>query len=297
MSATQITAKRIPQTLSMRQPTMPVHLHVSITSPTILLFSLLVVLFNPGSPQENLTQYCIHTGGNYTESSAFPNNLNLVLSTLSSKARLTGFYNDTAGLGLDKVYGLYLCRGDVTSDVCEACVKAASKDVVEKCPNQKEVVIWYKHCILRYANRPIFSTPEYRPYTCFYSTYNASDPNRLKQILSKKLDGLISKAAFDPSTKMFAIGEANFTEFQTLYCLVQCTPDLSPSGCNTCLKSAISDFPNCCDGCESINELRPSCIVRYSVYPFYQLNEPAPAEPAPAPSHPPPTNTDNGMYI
>ncbi|GLT30967.1 hypothetical protein SLA2020_057370 [Shorea laevis] len=80
--------------------------------------------------------------------------------------------------------------------------------------------------------------------------------------------------------KRFAKKEAKISAFQTLYSLVQWTPDLSTFDCNRCLQGAIASLPNCCSGKVGGRILKPSCNIRYEVYPFYIES----AIPAPAPS-------------
>nr|GMD91794.1 putative receptor-like protein kinase At4g00960 [Ipomoea batatas] len=54
-----------------------------------------------------------------------------------------------------------------------------------------------------------------------------------------------------------------------VYSLGQCTPDLSESDCQTCLKNAVQLLHTCCDSALGARVLSPSCYVRYEIYPFY----------------------------
>lgn len=92
------------------------------------------------------------------------------------------------------------------------------------------------------------------------------------------------QAANGGGDKKFATKEANFSSFQTLYTLAQCTPDLSQSGCEKCLKIATSELPSCCNGKQGGRVLIPSCNIRYEFYPFYrEVAAPAPQQPKPNP--------------
>ncbi|KAL7213359.1 hypothetical protein ACSBR2_015973 [Camellia fascicularis] len=75
-----------------------------------------------------------------------------------------------------------------------------------------------------------------------------------------------------------------------MYGLAQCTPDLTVSECNKCLRDGISNFPSCCDGNLGARVLFPSCNVRYEFYPFYNVSASAqpPSPPPPPPVLPPP---------
>jgi hypothetical protein len=57
--------------------------------------------------------------------------------------------------------------------------------------------------------------------------------------------------------------------FETIYGLVQCTPDLSLQDCNRCLDAAISEIPSCCINKIGDRVVKPSCIIRYESYLFY----------------------------
>lgn len=62
----------------------------------------------------------------------------------------------------------------------------------------------------------------------------------------------------------------NYTSLSRIYGLVQCTPDISPVDCNTCLHVSVVDILSLFDGKQGGRVLRPSCNVRYEIYPFYQ---------------------------
>ncbi|XP_010278041.1 PREDICTED: putative receptor-like protein kinase At4g00960 [Nelumbo nucifera] len=254
-------------------------LHVSGTFPTILLSSLLFFLLVGQSAGDGYLLYTCTNKANFTNSSAFQDNLDLILSKLSAAAANTGFYNDTAGRIPDKVYSLFLCRGDVNLDICQTCVQAASQDLVKVCPYQKEANIWYDQCMLRYSNRPIFSTLDLDPSRSGYPNQSSNVSGHVEQLdraLNKTFTDIIARAAFSTSIK-FATGEAAFDTLRTVYCLAQCTPDISGSDCYLCLNTAKAYLGKCCDGNERAAQLWPNCVLRYSIYPFYQPKAPPPS--------------------
>lgn len=117
-----------------------------------------------------------------------------------------------------------------------------------------------------------------------WNTNNVSDPQRLATALGDLINPAVSQAM--SSRDRFAVGKGNFTALETLYCLVQCTPDLSNMDCDRCLRVAISNMPKSGMGGRM---LYPSCYSRYEMYPFF--NESFIATPAPPPmveSPPPP---------
>ncbi|XVE51175.1 hypothetical protein DITRI_Ditri02bG0018300 [Diplodiscus trichospermus] len=221
--------------------------------------------------------------------STYQANLNNLLSSLSSNATRGNrlFYNTTSGRNSDVVYGLYLCRGDISSSNCADCVSTARNEVTQRCPVEKIAVIWYDNCLVRYSNQSIFSIAAEAPRVYLVNTANITDQERFNQILGDSMDAAATLAINDTfSLRKFAIREANVSRFQTLYNLVQCTPDLSTADCNTCLRGAIASLPTCCSGRQGARVLTPSCNIRYEVYPFY--NQTAVSVPPPPPLITPP---------
>ncbi|PPD85452.1 hypothetical protein GOBAR_DD17609 [Gossypium barbadense] len=158
-------------------------------------------------------------------------------------------------------------------------------------PSRKPTVIWYDNCLIHYSNQSIFSTPAMVPKFYLINTANVSNQERFNQILATTMNDGAALALNDTlPLKKFATSEANVSRFQTLYSLLQCTPDLTTSDCNTCLRGAIADLPNCCDGKQGGRVLTPSCSIRYELYPFYNQTAVSVSAPPP-PLTPPPAIT------
>lgn len=249
--------------------------------------------FTAAADPTHVYHFCSDTA-NFTRNSTFESNLNRLLTSLPTNASRgngfsRGFFNATAGQDPNRVYSLFLCRGDQTTDICQNCVTFATRDVIRLCPVSKDPIVWYDECLLRYSNKYIFSTIETTRTVYLWNTQNATDPVKFNDLVGSLMGEAASQAVNDP--KKFATKMANFTSFQKLYALAQCTQDLSSSDCNKCLRGAIAQLPTCCGGKQGGRVLTPSCIVRYEVYPFY--NEPATPAPAPTPvllSPPPPSS-------
>ncbi|KAF8030663.1 hypothetical protein BT93_E2947 [Corymbia citriodora subsp. variegata] len=234
-----------------------------------------------------LWHYCPNTTI-FTPKSTYQTNLNTLLSSLSSTAAVDadGFANATAGkTPLDRGYGLFLCRGDIAVTTCGDCVANARKEILSKCPEEKDSIIWYEQCMLRYSNRSIFSVEQDSPAFILMNVANISSPSSFAQLLKDTTNELVERAASDGSGKRFAVKEANFTSSDRLYTLAQCTPDLTTADCKACLQGAIENLPKDKAGGRV---LAPSCNVRFELYKFY--NETVSHEasaPAPTLSLPP----------
>ncbi|KAB5533849.1 hypothetical protein DKX38_016935 [Salix brachista] len=183
----------------------------------------------------------------------------------------------------DEVYGMFLCRGDVSNSVCRNCVNFATKDVLEKCPNETVATIWYDECELRYSNRNFFSAEYDSPIFLSNRYYVTVEPERFNQLVAITLINISTRAASAPSgDKKFAVQQANYN-LQILHTLVQCTPDLSTPDCRRCLAGAISKLGNCCDGKQGGIVIFARCNIRYELYEFYNATAAAEAVPAPPP--------------
>ncbi|XP_028767806.1 cysteine-rich receptor-like protein kinase 10 isoform X1 [Neltuma alba] len=210
------------------------------------------------------------SGPTYAPNSTYHSNLNRLLSNLSSNAsRSDGFYNTTVGQNGDAVYGLYLCRGDTAVSACQACVSQATKDI-RQCLNYTRAVGWYEKCTLRYSDADFFSIEQDDPTRVLYNNGNAADPKSFMQLVIDTMNVVAKEAAYGGSgSKKYATREQNYSSFQTLYTMAQCTPDISRDDCYNCLRRTIGEYPNCCFGRLGAIARAYSCNVRYELYPFY----------------------------
>ena len=250
-------------------------------------------LTTPATGANYLFHFCANS--TFSANSLYQTGINSLLSSLSSNAtRNLEFYNTTTNQNTSNpVYGLYLCRGDVTSEVCRGCVAEATKDLTTRCSREKIAVIWYDECMIRYSNESIFSTVIVRPRVALLNTQNITDQDQLNKLVNTSMTSLARKASDVPiGVKKFRTDEVNISAFQTLYNLVQCTPDLSSTDCNLCLQTAIIRLPICCGGKQGARVLLPSCNVRYELYSFY--NKPEAPSPSPGLQSPPPPASVSG---
>ncbi|EFH43977.1 predicted protein [Arabidopsis lyrata subsp. lyrata] len=208
----------------------------------------------------------------------------------------TGFQNATAGKAPDRVTGLFLCRGDFSPEVCRSCVAFAANDTFNRCPDKREAVFYYEECILRYSDKNILSTVTYDGGLIMTNPNNISSNQRDSFVAS--VSSTMNQAAVVTanSSRKFYTLETVLTPVQTLYGLLQCTPDLTRQDCLSCLQSSINSIHLYAVGGRFVY---PSCNARYELYSFYNgtaigtplgplpspppLPSPAPA-PAPAPS-------------
>ncbi|XP_060671855.1 cysteine-rich receptor-like protein kinase 25 [Ziziphus jujuba] len=152
----------------------------------IMIIWLLIIL---SLCSEAIPEYRYHVCPNtttFTPNSTYQSNLNQLLSSLTSNfTRDTGFYNISVGQDPGTVvYGLFLCRGDVTITVCQECLTTEAKDLVEEyCPTEKVAVIWYDHCMVRYSNESFFGRMDREPTVILVNTRETADPFQFDQLV------------------------------------------------------------------------------------------------------------------
>ncbi|XVF40654.1 hypothetical protein PTKIN_Ptkin01aG0131600 [Pterospermum kingtungense] len=241
---------------------------------TLVIYILLSLLkFTGEAAPIFLYHDCVGTT-TFTSNSTFQRNLiSLLSSIVSNSTRDNRFYNLTVGSDPeDIVYGLFLCRGDATKDVCHECAETGGKDIVKRCPSEKAGMITYEECMVRYSNQNFFSKVELKPTLQLVNTLNISQQHQFLELLTRTTRNITSRIANDGSGTRFATVESPFTSNETIYSLAQCTQDLSVSDCNKCLEAAFDYFlPGCCGVKQGGRVIFPSCNFRYELYAFYSV--------------------------
>lgn len=252
--------------------------------PVFLQYFLVLTIAQQSPQPEMLYKKCVGKG-NYTTNSPYQANLNNLLTSIYTDTKIdNGFYNFSYGEGSDRVYAIALCRPDISPDACRTCVRNASGLLTTICPNFKEAIGGLDNCMLRYTNRSIFGLMEKGPYFWVNSQNNvSSDVNGFNQSRATLLARLWDKAAEGDSRYKFAMDQIAAPNFQTIYALVQCTPDLSANECRDCLYNASGLIPRCCEERQGGRVIFPSCNFRYEVDRFY---EPVTNTPPPPPASP-----------
>ncbi|KAJ4976016.1 hypothetical protein NE237_001122 [Protea cynaroides] len=269
------------------RPSLQVMAHTGLGLLLILLSCMLTITAEP------VGYACTGPSGvNYTtNNSRYLANLDLLLSSLSSNATsATGFYNTTIGDDSDKVYGLFLCRGDITTNDCQNCVETATEKIKLSCTNQTTAIAWYDYCMIRYSNQSIFSTLQQEPVIYPYGPKDISNLDQYNQTVGDLMYRLVKQAAFGGSTPVYyAAGEEKYyTGYDRVYGLVQCTPDITKNECNRCLSGSITDIPNKIYPKQGGRVLKPSCNLRYEFNSaFYEQTS--------SPSATPPSTSSAGI--
>ncbi|KAH7546282.1 hypothetical protein FEM48_Zijuj01G0183700 [Ziziphus jujuba var. spinosa] len=232
----------------------------------ILSFSLTLIVVTHAIAQPPFRIHsCLDDKGNYTANSTYHTNLNTLLSSVfSNGSDIDGygaFQSSSHGRNPDKAYAIGLCRGHAEPDVCRSCLTNSTNLLTKLCPNQKEAIVWYDQCMLRYSNRSIYGIKETNPAFIIWITQNASSD---VDAFQRNVQSLSSRAVAGGSFRKFAAGSRNAANnFQTIYGIAQCTPDLSDVDCNDCLITGVNGLTQYCKavkGCYVLYAKLQSCL-------------------------------------
>ncbi|KAF7852320.1 hypothetical protein BT93_L4613 [Corymbia citriodora subsp. variegata] len=250
-----------------------------MTEPFTILIFMLSFLTPETESTVTISEYSCLNSSTFTRNSTNEENLNLLLESLLSHTNSSnGFFNTNTSTGqpsdADAVYGRFLCRGDVSKDVCMECVKAASVSIKEKCPMVKAAILWYDECVLQYSYGKFFPASYEVPILEIYNRRNVNDPTKFMKQLEKTMKQLITRAA-KRSDKKYASKEAPVKVYSdtTLYTFAQCRPDLSAAQCEDCLQNVTLILQTNQTGKVGGRILRPSCFARFGLSPFYTVEK------------------------
>lgn len=182
----------------------------------IFLYLISIPLFIPTFAQSDFVLQCSNTG-NYTSNSNYRENLNSLLTSISSKTQINyGFYNFSNGVYPDQVNAIALCRGDVELNYYHSCVNYSTHKLLQICPNQKEAIGWYDNCSLRYSNYSIFSTMMMDPMKILVNYLTVWNVSGFDQVQRTLMANLISQAASGDCLRKFATGNMNAPDNETV---------------------------------------------------------------------------------
>ncbi|CAA0396227.1 unnamed protein product [Arabidopsis thaliana] len=252
-----------------------------------LISFIFLFLFSSITASAQNTFYLYHNCSvttTFSSNSTYSTNLKTLLSSLSSlnaSSYSTGFQTATAGQAPDRVTGLFLCRVDVSSEVCRSCVTFAVNETLTRCPKDKEGVFYYEQCLLRYSNRNIVATLNTDGGMFMQSARNplSVKQDQFRDLVLTPMNLAAVEAA--RSFKKWAVRKIDLNASQSLYGMVRCTPDLREQDCLDCLKIGINQVTYDKIGGRI---LLPSCASRYDNYAFYnESNVGTPQDSSPRP--------------
>uniref|UniRef100_A0A0D9WAM8 Gnk2-homologous domain-containing protein n=1 Tax=Leersia perrieri TaxID=77586 RepID=A0A0D9WAM8_9ORYZ len=189
-------------------------------------------------------------GGKYEKGSAYENNLLNLALTLRDGASSSPivFSTGSNGAAPNTVYGLLLCRGDVTQSVCAACGTSVWHDVESACDRAKDAALVYNECYARFSDTDDFLASKEGPglVTLLVSGTNitSSDVAGYNRAVTDLLTATVEYAVGDISRRMFATGQrvGNDPGFRNIYATAQCALDITLPACRRCLEGLVDKW-------------------------------------------------------
>ncbi|XP_023635860.1 putative cysteine-rich receptor-like protein kinase 35 isoform X1 [Capsella rubella] len=213
--------------------------------------------------------------GYFKPNSTFDLDRRRVLSSLASNVTTNnGFYSTSIGKNPNQLYTIGMCIPGSKPEACSDCIKGSSDGLLRSCPNQTVGYVWPDLCMVRYSNISFSGSLILEP------SARVSDPTPIDVDLTlfdriwEELMSRVIAAALRPDEsssfghKYYAAEVAPLTTFQTIYAMVQCTPDVSSGDCEFCMKKTVVDYKKCCRGNKGGAFVRPFCFIRWDLYPF-----------------------------
>lgn len=222
-----------------------------------MLLALAILLLASPAPSAGDRSFCSHAGGTYKQNSSYMSNLRSLADALIGDAASLHSATGAAGEGPDRVYGAVLCRGDSTGPDCARRLREALTTVVsdatggrDACALHRDVAVYLELCQLRFSDEDFLSafsnSPEWVTITNPDTVPHAATV-QFDELVTELLSALTDDAA--RQAERFAVGEAPWSWSQekaehTVYGLAQCTRDMPPELCLSCLNGILAERQN-----------------------------------------------------
>lgn len=237
--------------------------------------------------------------GFFKPNSTYDLNRRRILSSLASNVTThNGFYNSSIGQNPNRIFIIGMCIPGTKPETCSDCIKGASDRLLQSCLNQTEAYTWPDCCMVRYSNISFSGSLLMEPSQKLYNTGDLGDTDANLTVFDRVWEELMVRTVTAASLssngsssfgqKYFAAEVASLTTFQTMYAMMQCTPDVSSGDCEFCLKRSVGDYESCCSGKQGGAVIRPSCFFRWDLYPYAGAFDNVTLPPPPQPQSQPP---------
>uniref|UniRef100_A0A0D3GRY5 non-specific serine/threonine protein kinase n=1 Tax=Oryza barthii TaxID=65489 RepID=A0A0D3GRY5_9ORYZ len=211
---------------------------------------LILLLSSPPSPAAGDRWFC-GNATTYTPNSAYTSNRDALAASLIAGATKLHSATGAAGAGADRVYGAVLCRGDTAAADCGGRLREAFAGIVNGtgvCALRRDVALYDELYHLRFSDHDFLSafsnSPEWVDVTNL-NTAPAADAERFEEVVGELLGSLADAAARRP--ERYAAGDAPWSSrerdrtVRTVYGLAQCTRDMPPERCRSCLDGVVAE--------------------------------------------------------
>uniref|UniRef100_A0A0D3E9A2 Cysteine-rich receptor-like protein kinase 35 n=1 Tax=Brassica oleracea var. oleracea TaxID=109376 RepID=A0A0D3E9A2_BRAOL len=240
-------------------------------------------------------QICLN--GYFRPNSAYHSNRRQILSSIASNVTShNGFFNSSIGHIPNRIFITGMCIPETKPESCSDCIKGASGRLLERCPNQTEAYSWPDLCMVRYSNVSFTGSLVMEPshVICDPGDINVDFTvfDRVYEELMVRTTAAASNRSSSFEQKYYAAEAASLKNFETMYTMMQCAPDVSSRDCKFCLNKSVAEYKSSCRGKQGGWVSRPSCYFRWEMYSFSEAFDtitlpPPPPHPSPPSLTPP----------
>ncbi|KAJ0867252.1 putative Gnk2-like domain-containing protein [Helianthus annuus] len=236
-------------------------------SPQTLLLSFLMfpLFFHLSTPATDTFIYGGCSQSHFTPGSPYESNVNSVLTSLVNSAAFASFNNFKISVPgstqSDIVYGLFQCRGDLTTSVCRDCVAHAVSRLGVICPGSSGGAMQLDGCFVKFDSSAFLGVEDKTEVfkKCGPSVgYNSDSLGRRDAVL----------AYMAANGQYFRVGGSGSVQG-----VGQCVQDLSLSECQDCLEEASGRLKSECGTSAWGDMYLGKCYMRYSERGFHSRSD------------------------
>ncbi|KAL8224412.1 hypothetical protein R6Q57_019887 [Mikania cordata] len=217
---------------------------------SIPMFSLMLWLSSVSTANSNIYVRCSQL--NFTLTTPYESNVNSLFTSLVDSASINNFNKFEISPQDNVVYGLFQCRGDLSSHSCKDCVVSAVSELKKICPVSTCGEIQLEGCYVKYDNMSFFGNQE-KNEVCRRCgpliSYNSDVLNRIDGALAYLVGG---------TGQYYREGD-----FGSIEGVAQCVQDLSLSDCQDCLSEACGRLRTECETSNWGEMYLGKCYIRY----------------------------------
>ncbi|KAK1437685.1 hypothetical protein QVD17_03481 [Tagetes erecta] len=225
-----------------------------------------VLLFHLSSSTTDTFIYGGCSQSRFTPGSPYESNVNSMLTSLVNSASFSPFNNFKISVPgstqSDIVYGLFQCRGDLTTSDCRDCVAHAVTRLGVICPDASGGAMQLDGCFVKYDGSSFLGVED---KTEVYKKcgptvgYNSEILSRRDALLAYMVGG---------NGQYFRVGGSGSVQG-----VGQCVQDLSLSECQDCLTEASGRLKSECGASAWGDMYLGKCYVRYSERGFHSRSD------------------------
>lgn len=228
-------------------------LALSLSPLFLLLFSL--ITYNGCFVEAHVFIYAGCSQEKYNPNSAFEANRNTLLASVVSSSSQAAYNSFAIGNGTStpseaNIYGLYQCRGDLTTSDCPVCIQSAVNQIGLVCPYCYGASLQLEACYVRYEHTDFLGKLDTSVRHCTHVNSRRDDV----------LADFETAIGFKVSSSGLLEGFAQF--------LV----DLSPNDCTTCLAESVAKLKNLCGSAAAADVFLAQCYARYWASGYYDFS-------------------------